>query len=411
MDDPVIIAGAPSGQSYERPCIEEHLARTPTDPLTNEPLSGNELNLIPNRNLRDGVLAWKAANANWRALVEAARRDREDHRQQLLFARLRPTYALNKQHRQLVGAEPIFMSLLRRSFGPDSGLAASFETVSLGLVARLRDDGPKMLLHFEAALSAQLNDTARSFLMTNIGIAHHIIGKNADFEQRERAAVECFEAATDLDPFNTEAWRSKAWSLDRLAQTASDGNRRLLAEQALENVERALQLDPNDAVAYDIKGRVLRALERKGEAREAFEMSVALSPSNARAWCALAELQKHAGSFDDALLCFRRAIDADPQDAVTRQKYGKCLQDFAGSERQNRRHMVDLLERAIVAYKESQRLDLHSGLVYANHGYCLWLLGRCGEARSMWRQGLAKAPGDTSFVAKNLGKYMCNCHP
>jgi len=54
MNDPVI---SPSGHSYEREAILEHLGKHKTDPLTNEPISIGDLR--PNRGLRDAITAFK----------------------------------------------------------------------------------------------------------------------------------------------------------------------------------------------------------------------------------------------------------------------------------------------------------------------------------------------------------------
>jgi len=53
MKDPVI---APSGYTYERIAIEEHLKKTNTDPFTNEPTNLNDLRV--NRALKDAIVAF-----------------------------------------------------------------------------------------------------------------------------------------------------------------------------------------------------------------------------------------------------------------------------------------------------------------------------------------------------------------
>jgi len=54
MDEPVI---APSGYTYERRAIEEHLRKNASDPFTLEPF--NIVDLRPNRALRDAIQAYK----------------------------------------------------------------------------------------------------------------------------------------------------------------------------------------------------------------------------------------------------------------------------------------------------------------------------------------------------------------
>lgn len=54
MTDPV---STPAGHTYERSAIESHILHHGRDPLTNEPLSMEDLR--PNRNLRDAIAAFK----------------------------------------------------------------------------------------------------------------------------------------------------------------------------------------------------------------------------------------------------------------------------------------------------------------------------------------------------------------
>lgn len=54
MRDPVI---TPLGHSYERAALEEHLKRSPTDPLTNSPLNLDDVR--PNRGLREAIDSYR----------------------------------------------------------------------------------------------------------------------------------------------------------------------------------------------------------------------------------------------------------------------------------------------------------------------------------------------------------------
>ncbi|KAF2197266.1 U-box-domain-containing protein [Delitschia confertaspora ATCC 74209] len=60
MHDPVVTK---TGQSYERATIIEHLKRSPTDPLTREPLTVAELR--PNIQLREACHEFIEANSGW----------------------------------------------------------------------------------------------------------------------------------------------------------------------------------------------------------------------------------------------------------------------------------------------------------------------------------------------------------
>jgi len=57
MREPVIV---PSGHTYERAALLEHLLKHPMDPLTNEALTAEQMR--PNRALKDAIVAWAAEN-------------------------------------------------------------------------------------------------------------------------------------------------------------------------------------------------------------------------------------------------------------------------------------------------------------------------------------------------------------
>jgi len=60
MNDPVVTK---NGRSYERATIIEHLKRSPTDPLTREPLTINELR--PNIALKEACTEFMEKNSGW----------------------------------------------------------------------------------------------------------------------------------------------------------------------------------------------------------------------------------------------------------------------------------------------------------------------------------------------------------
>ncbi|WP_165069591.1 tetratricopeptide repeat protein [Paludisphaera rhizosphaerae] len=86
------------------------------------------------------------------------------------------------------------------------------------------------------------------------------------------------------------------------------------AERGLEDAERAIELDPEDANGYVQKGQALRMLGRPAEAAEAFEPVVRIVPDNPRAWCDLAYFHADAGSFEAALGAIDEVIRLQGED-------------------------------------------------------------------------------------------------
>jgi tetratricopeptide (TPR) repeat protein len=79
------------------------------------------------------------------------------------------------------------------------------------------------------------------------------------------------------------------------------------------DIERALALDPKNAEAYFVKGRLLRNTHRAG-AEEAFRRAVELDPSHAAATLSLGYSAVSHGRIDERHRLALRARDLDPMD-------------------------------------------------------------------------------------------------
>lgn len=131
-------------------------------------------------------------------------------------------------------------------------------------------------------------------------------------------AADLFRSAIAADPKFAQAYASLARAL--LSPALQRIDEATLAEQAaavdrevLPHIERAIELDPRNAEAWFVKGRLLTNTMRPG-ATEAFERAVQLEPSHAPAtmslgWSALAE-----GRVDERHRLVMRAVELDPMD-------------------------------------------------------------------------------------------------
>jgi tetratricopeptide (TPR) repeat protein len=92
-----------------------------------------------------------------------------------------------------------------------------------------------------------------------------------------KCAMEEVSRAVELDPKSADAWLSRGVGNFYLPESFGGG-----AELALKDIDKALQLDPSHADAWLWRGIVLRKLNRNAEAREALRKSLELNP--ARLW-------------------------------------------------------------------------------------------------------------------------------
>ncbi|MCJ7628101.1 MAG: DUF5107 domain-containing protein, partial [Longimicrobiales bacterium] len=110
-----------------------------------------------------------------------------------------------------------------------------------------------------------------------------------------------FEAALDEEPWNREA-------LLGLAELAYRGG---LYANALDRVNRTLQLDAYDAKANFLAGTIYRALGQRADARDAFGWAARSTAYRAAAYAQLAEIMIGEGEFQEAARYARLAIDFD----------------------------------------------------------------------------------------------------
>jgi tetratricopeptide (TPR) repeat protein len=85
---------------------------------------------------------------------------------------------------------------------------------------------------------------------------------------------------------------------------------------------RALQVNPNSAVAYSKLGVALVHQRRLEEAEQAFTRAVTIDPGYAPAWSNLGNVRREAGRLEEALQAYERAVAADPDYWIAHQNLG-----------------------------------------------------------------------------------------
>jgi Flp pilus assembly protein TadD len=82
--------------------------------------------------------------------------------------------------------------------------------------------------------------------------------------------------------------------------------------EALADADRSLQLDPNDATAWQQKGNALLALSHWNDARASLQRAAQLSPDDGRIWNNLGVSLEALGQTNDAVAAFQRAMTTSP---------------------------------------------------------------------------------------------------
>ena len=101
---------------------------------------------------------------------------------------------------------------------------------------------------------------------------------------------------------------------------------------ALLILEQVIQMHPNSAVAYDLKGMVLAHEEKYEEAIAAISQAVVLQPEFAIAWYNLGHIEQKIGHADQAKVYYDRAISL--QNDLTKARFDRALLLKANGQRE-----------------------------------------------------------------------------
>jgi len=120
-------------------------------------------------------------------------------------------------------------------------------------------------------------------------------------------------------------------------------------EKSIASFDKAIELDPNDAVAYNNRGGTKRELGQYEQAIADFDKAIELNPNYAVAYLNRGYTKRKLERFDEALLDFNKAIidfsrtiELNPDDAVTYQYRG-----FAKIELKQYEQAIPDLDKAI----------------------------------------------------------------
>lgn len=112
-----------------------------------------------------------------------------------------------------------------------------------------------------------------------------------------------------------ENWERKAWCLSSLNRD----------EEALQSCEEGLQLEPGNALLWNVKGLLLNNRHSYLDAIKSFNQAIKLNPLTAPVWGhkghALSMLDRH----EEALECYARALEIDPTYTPALRRQGLSL--------------------------------------------------------------------------------------
>ncbi len=140
---------------------------------------------------------------------------------------------------------------------------------------------------------------------------------------KEEEAVEFLEKALDLDESGKTAHRILG------IIKRNEG----LVEEALTHHKKAVVTDPNFALGWASLARTYEALKDFDDARHCFQKAVKLKPEDLVPWVYFGKFETAQGNFDKAEACFLEVIQIDPEDAEAWANIGLSQENLKKPEK------------------------------------------------------------------------------
>jgi serine/threonine protein kinase/tetratricopeptide (TPR) repeat protein len=283
------------------------------------------------------------------------------------------------------------------------------------------------------ALLSELTDTERSYLQEKpttdpMAYQFYLRGREYYFRYNTKGAtyaIELFKKAIELDPNYAIAYAdlAKAYILKEAL-----GSSPTLMDSAFITSQRSLALDSECSEAYCSMGMVYRHKGSYSAAIEMFKKSLDLNPNNWMAVYNLGELKNTSGLFHEALLHLQNAILINPADpynykeiAITYKELGnfqeaeycskKALElqpDFASAY--DELASVNLRQEkwadAITYYKEAIQLDSSDQWVHHDLAVTYQNYNKYNEAITEYEKAIKINPNNQWHYIGLAGVYI-----
>jgi tetratricopeptide (TPR) repeat protein len=169
-----------------------------------------------------------------------------------------------------------------------------------------------------SALIDSLKDQPQALAaaLVNRGAAYWYINQT-------QSALDDLDRAIALDPGNARAFRERAntdRTLGRLDRALADAN-------------EAVKLDPNDALAFDVRGNIFNNNNQYDRAIADYNEALRLKPNYAQAYSDRGAAYYFKKDYQAALKDYGQAILLDPKNAQTYSNRGAVYREFGQNDR------------------------------------------------------------------------------
>ncbi|MDX1459662.1 MAG: tetratricopeptide repeat protein [Xanthomonadales bacterium] len=185
-----------------------------------------------------------------------------------------------------------------------------------------------------------------------------------------QSAVTRLEQAIEIDPDYALAYTALAKALFQQARVTREISLPQLLKRQEDLVDKALDLDPTLAEAWNVKSSLHAQRKEWDKAGEAIERALELNPNSAEAWSGYWNHLMLKGDPEGALQAIRRAVELDPESIRYQTALAQQLFNLSRAE------------EAIYTLRETVRRHPDVPDVYVTLSRYLNQVGQAGEA--MW---------------------------
>ncbi|MEG4404240.1 tetratricopeptide repeat protein, partial [Microcoleus sp. MON2_D5] len=176
--------------------------------------------------------------------------------------------------------------------------------------------------------------------------------------ERHAEALECLEKAIEIDSDYARAWAYKGNVFNSLERY----------EESLVSYDKAIALDDNDKLAWYWRGNVLDDLKRYEQALESFDRALELDANYKWAWSNIGYVLNNLERYEEALVSYDRAIELDANYKLAWRMRGNVLNN------------LKRYEEALVSYDRALELDPNYKWAWADRGDVFKKIKRYDEA-------------------------------
>uniref|UniRef100_UPI0039C69EF4 tetratricopeptide repeat protein n=1 Tax=Nostoc sp. CCY0012 TaxID=1056123 RepID=UPI0039C69EF4 len=163
--------------------------------------------------------------------------------------------------------------------------------------------------------------------------------------------------------------------------------------EALQDFDRAIQLDPNDKLAIALRGETYHLMERYTEALPDFDRAIQLDPNNQWAIARRGETYRRMERYTEALPDFDCAIQLDPNDKRAIANRGVTY------------HLMERYTEALPDFDRAIELDPKYDWAITLRGETYCLMERYAEALPDFDRAIQLNPNDQWAISRRGGIY------